>query len=220
MCCSKVLKVSYKVPEPLWGMSRPRRSSTRGRSCFHLGREICTSLVLTFRGAGRNCCNFFRDPWRARTSGSWLGLGVLFIFRAVWGVWASGGPMLCGQRRGNLETVTLFHTVWALSELGTDKLAQVAPVTFHRSDEVAVTAMVLCSISIQVNQITDIDWGRGRYGANGRFGPLTVWMVLKPSSMLLQDKSLVSNWYLLVSELVSMGPNLSRGQATGTNSCI
>ena len=65
--------------------------------------------------------------------------------------------MLCGQRRGNHETVTLLHTVWALSELGTDKLAQVASVTFHRSDEVAVTAMVLCSISIQVNQITDID---------------------------------------------------------------
>ena len=65
--------------------------------------------------------------------------------------------MLCGQRRGNLETVTLLHMVWALSELGTDKLAQVAPVTFYRSDEVAVTAMVLCSISIQVNQITDID---------------------------------------------------------------
>ena len=65
--------------------------------------------------------------------------------------------MLCGQRRGNLETVALLHTVWALSELRTDKLAQVAPVTFHRSDEVAVTAMVLCSISIQVNQITDVD---------------------------------------------------------------
>ena len=65
--------------------------------------------------------------------------------------------MLCGQRRGNLEKVTLLHTVWALSELRTDKLAQVALVTFHRSDEVAVTAMVLCFISIQVYQITDVD---------------------------------------------------------------
>ena len=52
--------------------------------------------------------------------------------------------MLCGKRRGNLETVTLLHTVWVLSELRTDKLAQVAPATFHRSDEVVVMAMVLC----------------------------------------------------------------------------
>ena len=44
------------------------------------------------------------------------------------------------------------------------------------------------------------------------------WFLSHPTC-LLQDKSLI-NWYLLVSELVSMGPDLSCRLATGTNSCI